>query len=331
MGNTTSLQTYAIKEIPGKGKGLIATKDIPAGTRIVSEEAIIDSGREVASMHQLQIRIYQKFSSLREDQQREFLSMHNVYPYSNSMQRYCGIFRTNALPFGPGINVAGIFPHACRINHACDNNASNFWSASLNQITIQAVRDIRKGEEITISYLKSFENRQTRQEQLQDSFKFTCSCSLCSLPSDQSRGIDLNLDRVHQIDGIIAEGGVEGLVLDPQQMLSYVDEQVRIWSGIQSNTVGLARAYPDAFELAVANGDLARARIFAERLVPLYLIAIGDDSDNVIRYSNFVQDPTKSQYYGMSMRWKTAWDDVPRGLQPEQFEDWLWRRTNRSI
>jgi hypothetical protein len=80
MGNTTSIQTYAIEEIPGKGKGLIATKDIPAGTRIVSEEAIIDSGREVASMHQLQIRIDQKFSSLREDQQQEFLTMHNVYP-----------------------------------------------------------------------------------------------------------------------------------------------------------------------------------------------------------------------------------------------------------
>jgi translation initiation factor 1 (eIF-1/SUI1) len=317
---------YAIEEVPGKGKGLIATKDIPAGARIVSEEPMIDSGRQVTSMDQLQTLIVHKFDCLREDQQRDFLSMHNVYPYNNLVQRYCGIFRSNALPFGPGINAAGIFLHACRINHACDNNAVNFWSERLNHITIQAVRDIEKGEEITISYLQSFENRQARQEQLQDNFKFTCACGLCSLPPDQSKVIDSNLDRIHEIDGFIAEGGVEGLVLDPQQMLSYVDEQARIWSGMQPNAVGLARAYPDAFELAIANGDLARARTFAERLVPLYLITLGDDSADAIQYSNLVKDPTKSQYYGMSMKWRTAWDDVPRGLESKQFEDWLWRR-----
>jgi hypothetical protein len=321
---------YAIKEVPGKGKGLVATKDIPAGTRIVSEKPIIDSGRQVTGMDQLQSRICQQIGSLREDQKQEFLSMHNVFPYTNVVDRYLGIFRSNALPFGPGTNAAGIFLQACRINHACDNNALNFWSATLNQITIQAVRDIYKGEEITISYLQSYENRQIRQEQLQEDFRFMCTCNLCSLPPDQSRDSDTKLDRIHEIDCIIAEGGVTGLVLNPLQMLSYVDEQVRLWGELPSNVVGLTRAYPDAFELAIANGDLARARIFAERLVPLYLTTLGDDSTDAILYSKLVQDPTTNKYYGMSTKWRTTWDDVPLGLEPEQFEDWLWRRTTEN-
>src|SRR5438105_5040445 len=117
MGVTASLPMYTFEDVPGKGKGLIATKDILKGTRIISEKPIITSGRHVADMEQLEIRIYQQVSSLSKDQQREFLSMDNIYPYTNSIERWRGIFRTNALPIGPDLDAGGIFFKACRINH----------------------------------------------------------------------------------------------------------------------------------------------------------------------------------------------------------------------
>ncbi|KAF2703701.1 hypothetical protein K504DRAFT_443597 [Pleomassaria siparia CBS 279.74] len=331
MGGTWSQPIYStVEDVPGKCKGLIATTDIPRGTRIMSEKPVITLEHHHADMEQQQIRIHQQVASLSKKQRQEFLSMQNIYPYTNSTERWLGILRTNALPVGPNLRAAGIFFKACRANHACDSNAQNFWNEYLNELTIHSVRDIRQGEEITISYLGSRRNRRARQEELWENFKFTCFCRLCSLPPDQSRDSDLKLDRVHELDCIIDQGGVPGLISSAQRMLSYVDEQVQLWNEPTPDEVGLCRAYPDAFQIAIANGDLARGRVFAERLVPLYVDILGYDSPDVFQYSELVRDPATHDYYGMSMKWKTKLDDVPRGLGPKEFEDWLWKRRKEA-
>lgn len=325
MGATISQPIYSIEDIPGKGKGLVATKDIPKGARIISDNPIISVGH-VPSTEQVDIHIYQRVTSLSEDEQREFFSMDNIYPYTNSAERSRGIFRTNALPMGPDLDTGGIFFKACRINHACNNNAQNFWNENINQLTIHAIRDVRRGEEITIFYLRSRRNRKARQEELRANFQFTCACQLCSLPDDQSRASDAKLDRVYELDCIVDGAGIEALVSRARGMLSCIDEQVRLWSETGPDEVGLARAYPDAFQVAVANGDLARGRVFAERLVPLYLSTMGEDSPDVSRYRELIRDPSGHDCYGMSMKWETTVDEVPRGLGSSEFEDWLWRR-----
>jgi hypothetical protein len=232
---------------------------------------------------------------------------------------------------GPDLKTGGILLTACRINHACDHNAQNFWNNNIDQLTIHAVKDIRADEEITISYLQSQRSRALRQKELRKKFKFTCSCALCSLPLAQSKANDAKLTRVHDIDCFIELGGVQGLVEPAQRMLSYVDEQVQLWNEPTPDTLGLVRAYPDAFEIAVANGDLARAHVFAERCLSLYLITGGEDSPEIPQYRELVQDPRMHPCYGMSMKWKTALEEVPRGLGTNEFEDWLWKRKMESI
>ncbi|KAJ4352511.1 uncharacterized protein N0V89_007860 [Didymosphaeria variabile] len=326
MGVTASQPIYAVEDIPGKGRGLIATKDIAKGTRIISEKPIVSISQSGGNIEQLQLSMHQQVNSLREADKQEFLSMMNICPYNNSTEEWFGIVRTNALPMGPDLDAGGVFLHACRINHACDNNATNFWNENINQLTIHAIRDIRKGEEITISYLSSLRNRQARQEELLKNFKFTCSCRLCSLPPDQSRDRDAKLDRIHEIDGIIEQGGIEALVSAPRRMLGYVDEQIQLWSDMSPNEVGLGRAYPDAFQIAIANGDFARARIFAEKVVDLYLTTLGKDSPDVAQYKELFRDPTTHNYYGISMKWKTTVEDIPIEFDSQIFEGWLWKR-----
>ena len=133
MGILTSLPTctvedglYAIEDVPGKGKGLIATKNIPKGTRIISEKPAITVGGGIASMEQLEAAICQQVSSLSTDQIRDFCSMDNVYPYTDFKERWRGIFQTNALPTGSNLDAGGVFFQACRINHACNSNSTNF-------------------------------------------------------------------------------------------------------------------------------------------------------------------------------------------------------------
>jgi hypothetical protein len=49
--------------------------------------------------------------------------------------------------------------------------------------------------------------------------------------------------------------------------LRYVDQQVRLYNERRPGHLGLPRAFLDAAQIAIANGDLARRYIFAERAV----------------------------------------------------------------
>ncbi|MCJ1434089.1 hypothetical protein MMC27_003455 [Xylographa pallens] len=251
--------------------------------------------------------------------------MHNIYA-DDPASRYLGIIRTNALPFGDDVEEGGIFLDACRINHACDNNAQKSWNDNIKRHTVHALRDIEKGEEITIYYLRVVNSRKARQEALRRKFAFTCSCRLCSLPPDQSQESDRRLDEILKLDSLIARDGLMGILSSPLRKLRYVDQQIRLYNEQGSNDIGLPRAFWDAAQIAIANGDLARARIFAERAVLGWIVLEGDDSSRVLQYRVLMQDPSRHELYGMSMKWKTAVDDIPPGLDPEDLDDWLWKK-----
>lgn len=326
MQNTESNPLYALQDLPGKGKGLIAIENISKGTRIVSEEPIITVPRREPNGKRLRKRVCRQVDSLSEHQRQAFLSMHNIHTYGNAAERYVGIVRTNGLPIRNDGSEAGIFFEACRINHACDNNAQKNWNENTRRHTVHALRDIKKGEEITIYYLGAHKNRATRQQELQSKFGFTCSCRLCSLPADQNEESDKRLDAIYRLDGLIGRAGLGGIVSSPLQFLRYVDQQVHLYNEQGPGDSGLPRAFFDAAQLFIANGDLARGRIFTERAVSGWRTSYGGDSPEVIDYGALAQDPSKHELYGMSMKWKTSVGEVPHGLELDDFEDWLWKR-----
>jgi hypothetical protein len=227
--------------------------------------------------------------------------MHNIYA-DDAVSRYFGIIQTNALPFGDDVREVGIFLDACRINHACDNNAQKGWNENIKRHTVHALRDIEKGEEITIYYLAILNNREARQEALRRKFAFTCSCRLCSLPPDQSQESDRRLDKILKLDGLIGRDGLIGIVSAPLQILRHVDQQTHLYNEQGPDDNGLPRAFLDAAQIAIANGDLARARIFVERAVLGWIVLEGDDSSQGLQYKALIQDPSKHELYGMSMR-----------------------------
>ena len=70
----------------------------------------------------------------------------------------------------------------------------------------------------------------------------------------------------------------------------------------------------------IANGDQARAKVFAERAYAVRVILEGEDSPETIR---FKERPADHRLYGTSMRWKQALKKVLRGLSEKEFDDWL--------
>jgi hypothetical protein len=165
LQSTTGNSMYALQDVPGKGKGLVAIEKISKGTRILSKEAVVTVSESVGS-ERLRTSICKQVEALGENQRRDFLSMHNIHLYRNAAEQYLGIFRTNSLPTKAVGDKGAIFLEACRINHAYDNNAQKNWNEKIKRHTVHALRDINKGEEITITYLAPLKNRKARQKAL---------------------------------------------------------------------------------------------------------------------------------------------------------------------
>ncbi|KAI9799127.1 MAG: hypothetical protein M1825_004894 [Sarcosagium campestre] len=94
--NELDLPLFEIRELPGKGKGLIARCNIAKGTRILVEKPLFTI-RKVSSISQLDRSIATKLRALSKIEQRQFLMLHNNFPGKHA---FSGVIRTNALPCG---------------------------------------------------------------------------------------------------------------------------------------------------------------------------------------------------------------------------------------
>lgn len=96
--------------------------------------------------------------------------------------------------------------------------------------------------------------------------------------------------------------------------LRYIDERVGLYNEQGLGDSGLPRVYCNAAQIAIANGDLVRGRIFAERAVKGWQTAYGTDSQEVIWNSFLARTPAKCELYRLSMKWKTFFNEVQKGL-----------------
>ncbi|KAG6127886.1 hypothetical protein E4U12_005583 [Claviceps purpurea] len=317
---------YALKDVPNKGKGLVAIRNIPRGTRILSEKPMITmpTGKTMEERRKL---ICQKMDSLSNDQRHAFLSMHNVYPFNDTAEQYIGIFRTNGLPTKEFPDEAAIFLEACRINHDCDNNAIHDWKLNekIKRHTVHAIRDIEDGEEITFSYVSLLDDRKTRQSLLKEQFDFTCLCRVCSLPDEQSQERDRKLQQIVRTEELLKICKLQ-FTLSPLMILGHLHNQARRYTELGREDCGYVQTLERALAILIAHGDLARGRLLAQKVASLWKILLGDDNPQTDEYVALARNPSCHPLYCVSMKLKTAVEEVPYGLEPDDFEHWLWRR-----
>lgn len=227
-----------------------------------------------------------------------------MYPYEENVKQFFSIIRTNALPIEENGTAGGVFLEACRINHCCNNNVQKHWNKRIGRHTVHASRDIVEGEDITIYYLDLDGIRDVHRQKLQDKLGFLCACCVCSLPAEESEENDQRLKRIQYLDDLV---GRECMAMNfSERVLRYVDEHIQLHDRQGPDDAGLPRAYLDAAQIAIANGDLARGRIFAERAVKAWRIASGPDSSEVIEYAALARNPATLSLYGLSMKWKMS-------------------------
>ncbi|KAM0351088.1 hypothetical protein ACHAPU_002870 [Fusarium lateritium] len=320
ISNTNS-HIFEIRDIPMKGRGLVAKVDIPIGTRILCEKPILLAGPVLPD--DLDNSLALRLKALPKAHQRSFLSLHNNFP---GKRPFGGIFRTNALPCGSGSNVGGIYPTICLINHSCLPNSHNNWNSKEEHETIHAIRPIPEGSEITISYDKGGPSA-VRKSALERSFGFNCTCPLCSLPPSDIRESDDRRSRIQKLDASI--GSPMTMMTNPGSSLRDCQTLLHVLQKEYEGDAGIlnARLYYDAFQISIAHGDLVRGSVFAEKAYQTRLTCEGEDSPETMRMKSLALKPTSHSNFGAySTKWRTKKGEAMVASDTTEFENWLFRK-----
>lgn len=110
------------RQIPGKGRGLVATREIPIGTRILCEKPLLTLNVKDLSDRRADSNdnIAEKVEALDRDAKYHFLvNLRNSRP---DLRLLTGILETNALPHDSK-TTKRVFPTISLINHSCISNA----------------------------------------------------------------------------------------------------------------------------------------------------------------------------------------------------------------
>jgi hypothetical protein len=100
----------------------------------------------------------------------------------DKVSNHISIFRRNNFSmFDENLHVygKGTFPIASLLNHSCYPNCIVIFKKS--EISVIALRDIPKGDELTIAYIDPITNYAARQKDLRERYYFECKCEFCGL------------------------------------------------------------------------------------------------------------------------------------------------------
>eukprot|EP00095_Tigriopus_kingsejongensis_P000746 maker-scaffold273_size229271-snap-gene-1.18 protein:Tk00746 transcript:maker-scaffold273_size229271-snap-gene-1.18-mRNA-1 annotation:"hypothetical protein FOMPIDRAFT_1029454" len=317
-GEAVVSSCFEVRPIPGKGLGVVATRNVSPGTLLIDEGPLLlldppckrndilkllgcrlfssinmrsTPDRIRAQIHQMILeKLVQK---LDPDQLRLLYSLTDKSDESSgsrsdrSTKSLWGIWQTNSIPLG-SYRVSGIFPTVVRLNHSCRPNAHHIWDAESGREQVWVVGDIRAGQEITISYVRTFCSKKFRQSLLMERFGFLCSCEACSMEGMASELDDkyrLEIDRLAQQFSISKQEEELFSAIEIGERMIYLMHQV----GFNANV--LWPGFFNCFELYLLVGDLDKARFYLTRAYELVCKAQGPSSADARTMSKYKHCP----------------------------------------
>lgn len=163
---------------------------------------------------------------------------------------------------------------------------------------------------------------------MMEKFRFTCLCSLCSLPEDESLESDKRIEEMSRLESPIevALQKNAAMVVDPLRVLRWIDQKMRLNNEQYGTNLDDPLPFARAAQIVVAHGDLARCQAFARRAVRGWAIRAGWDSAEVSVYQEWIKNTMGCEAHGMTKKWKTKLGDIHYKFGSQDHDDWLWRR-----
>ncbi|OCH89528.1 SET domain-containing protein, partial [Obba rivulosa] len=181
------------------GLGMFATADLGVGDLIVCERPIVvapqllpvprgPDGKAAHDMYDMGMS-YQ----LGPERTDAYFALSNCF--GKPLSQFHGILNTNSLPVGalPGHDGAclAVFKEISRVNHSCRPNAVYSWHLTSFTGQLRALRPIKSGEQVFVTYLGFDQPRANRQQEVLEKYKFKCRCGACTLSGTYARFSDL--------------------------------------------------------------------------------------------------------------------------------------------
>jgi hypothetical protein len=304
---------FIVKEVPGKGLGAFATRNIFKGELILKEKPLL----RIERSHYLAEDIEAEYNKLSDDQKKAYMSLAsahgqdptrypaNVSPHVEKREKrrireqhvarvaeeksILSICMTNAMEINDG---AGIFEVASRFNHECVPSACFAWNERKGVETIHAVRDIAAGEviendlfvllatnppqEITLCYCDPFYDVSMRKWELMH-YGFECQCRAC---------VDFGTADTFAHDSRERRWKLREWDKELQMTTNDAERlEIRLYMVGTQKEEGLcnpamASAYLEIARICERGGDVMMAVKAAKKALEIYTLCLGTESEN---------------------------------------------------
>ncbi|GAA5851414.1 hypothetical protein JCM5353_006869 [Sporobolomyces roseus] len=271
--HAASTPATEVVDVPGKGKGIVALRDLEEGDLLFSEKPVVVVDRNLQlSVPEMVSYLDRQVSSLSEEDSKAFNQLAIAPPAKSEATSY-GIAMTNGISIETGPSEGGVFLLASRLNHSCRPSVAWRWDSKEEKLRVQLVRSVKKGEELTVSYTPAMEQSGPRRATLQRRYGFDCDCEVCSSPAelaasdyrrqllaDITNGLNNGPSPDH-IPSLLHIVCLDGLKLFEEEGLHFVRDSLDL-------------AYA-AFMVSVIFGYRKIAEIWIDRLLKLEKRAVG--------------------------------------------------------
>lgn len=299
-----------MRESASKGLGIFAKFNIPRGTRVISEPALLEVEREGSSNAK---DIVQRFEQLASSQQELFLQLHGYacdsfkcaaeremeqawQDISELHRKVLSIYAANA--FG------NVYFLGSRINHSCLPNVNFAYNANLKEETFHAIRDIMVGEELTIMYINGTNRTKDQRKAELNRWGFICSCLACEdtprgKQREEMRAQLFNLDQQLAMDAKFGTNKSHKKALQTVQKMAAIQKS----EGLVHREIGvsyvvilivwllfsLTFSYHDAATYCLKLGNRKMLLLWAEKELEVDQYCIGEDHPDYVKEHDIVE------------------------------------------
>ncbi|PFH58247.1 hypothetical protein XA68_13980 [Ophiocordyceps unilateralis] len=214
--NDYSSPPYEERELPGRGRGLIANKTLRRGDVIFSSTPILILDSDSFEFEQDSVQEGQRYAAVVNLPSKTEMLFWGLY---GQLWQDPITDRVNTNSFAADIddeNFSVVFPEIAvcctsltrdtrlltkrqRLNHDCRPNAEYYFNSRTLTQDVVASTTIHPGTEITISYIDVSQPRDKRVSQLAN-WGINCSCHACTRSATLTAASDARLAQISELD-----------------------------------------------------------------------------------------------------------------------------------
>lgn len=217
VGANINTQAHGVitKEIPGKGRGFVATRPIHRGEQIMAytpalivQRGFLDEEGEgdgrVSGAEQVRV-LGDAVGRLPQATRVAFWKQLGP-THQEGDDDVVDVVMNNSfnLPVRGGGPFIGNFPEVSMYNHDCRPSVAFHLDGGVVHRTQAVTGRIAAGEELSLSYVDSFRARRVRRERTRRNWGFACACAQCGLSEALANASDHRLWRIYEVENALA-------------------------------------------------------------------------------------------------------------------------------